>query len=271
MKFKIILTFLLFGTVFSMCACGNKKNKTENYQSTIASSNIEKQEKSKVESSNFTKGSSKVESSNFTKESSLQPFKENSITSTIASEDSYKEVIESLFETSETSEVSETTSIESNCEDSIIHESEYSVELSNENVLSEISYFEESFQVNEPSENQESIERLELSTESTELYVEPSIQEIDNSQENESFIEFIPQTWGLVITSCTTENGYQIDRDTYVQVLNINDDLQKVIINWYDTSTSINRDDIEIFTVDSENMLERLLMKRTAGIIYKKG
>lgn len=255
MKFKIILTFLLFGMVFSICACGNKKNKTENHQSTIISSNIEKQEKSRVESSNFTK------------ESSLQSFKKNSITSTIVSEDSYEEVVESLFETSET------TSIGSNFEDSIVYESEseYSVELSNENVLSEISYFEEPFQVNEPSENQEGIEKLELSTENIESYIESSVQEIDNSQENESFIEFIPQTWGLVITSCMTENGYQIDRDTYVKVLNINDDLQKVVINWYNTSTSINRDNIEIFIVDSENMLERFLMKRTAGVIYKKG
>lgn len=259
MKFKIILTFLLFGMVFSICACGNKKNKTENHQSTIISSNIEKQEKSKAESSNFTK------------ESSLQSFKENSITSTIVSEDSYEEVIESLFETSET------TSIGSNFEDSIVYEneseseSEYSIELSNENVLSEISYFEEPFQVNEPSENQEGVEKLELSTENIESYIESSVQEIDNSQENESFIEFIPQTWGLVITSCMTENGYQIDRDTYVKVLNINDDLQKVVINWYNTSTSINRDNIEIFIVDSEDMLERFLMKRTAGVIYKKG
>ena len=72
----------------------------------------------------------------------------------------------------------------------------------------------------------------------------------------------------MVINFCTTENDYSIDRGTYVRVAAVDEENpQKIIIDWYNTTTKINLSDVEIFTINDEKDLEVILMRRTAGVI----
>lgn len=101
---------------------------------------------------------------------------------------------------------------------------------------------------------------------------ESSIEEpiIEQNDESSEIADFIPQTFGIVKKSCTTDDEYSLDRGTYVKVLQNSDDSQKITISWYDTVTNINASDVELFTIENENDLEKILMKKTAGIIEGK-
>lgn len=121
------------------------------------------------------------------------------------------------------------------------------------------------------TESSETIENLynNLNSDSTK---ESSVEEpvIEQNDELSEIADFIPQTFGIVKKSCTTGDGYSLDRGTYVKVLQDSDDSQKITISWYDTVTNINASDVELFTIENENDLEKILMKKTAGIIEGK-
>ena len=121
------------------------------------------------------------------------------------------------------------------------------------------------------TESSETTENLysNLNSNSTK---ESSVEEpvIEQNDESSEIADFTPQTFGIVKKSCTTDDGYLLDRGTYVKVLQNNDDSQKITISWYDTVTNINTSDVELFMIENENDLEKMLMKKTAGIIEGK-
>ena len=266
MKSKIFLFSLICICILLISGCGNSKKENIKNDSSLLSSAASSE--TDIQKSKVSQQKSKVVKE-FSVESKENLFSSNSSEPFVEVSDNQNE---SIFEVPQD-------------ESSIVNEVEVEIEIpiesTNDYQESEVTEIPPSsiYSVAEsdvqespqPIVESSSIEEIESS-----IMIESSIDnEISEESFEESFeesseesIEFIPQTWGMVINFCTTEDGYSIDRGTYVRVAAADEENpQKIIIDWYDTTTKINLSDVEVFTINDEKDLEVILMRRTAGVI----
>ena len=269
MKSKIFLFSLICICILLISGCGNSKKEDIKKDSSLLSS-FTTSSKANIQESKVSK-TSQQESKE--KESSIESKEDSfSVDSSVFFVEVSDNQNESIFEVPQD-------------ESSIVNEVEVEIEIpiesTNDYQESEVTEISPSSiysvaesdvqELPQPIVESSSIEEIESS-----IMIESSIDnEISEESFEESFeesseesIEFIPQTWGMVINFCTTEDGYSIDRGTYVRVAAADEENpQKIIIDWYDTTTKINLSDVEIFTINDEKDLEVILMRRTAGVI----
>lgn len=262
MKSKIFLFSLICICILLISGCGNSKKENIKNDSSLLSSAASSE--TDIQKSKVSQQKSKVVKE-FSVESKENLFSSNSSEPFVEVSDNQNE---SIFEVPQD-------------ESSIVNEVEVEIEIpiesTNDYQESEVTEIPPSsiYSVAEsdvqespqPIVESSSIEEIESSI-MIESSIDNEISEESFEESSEESIEFVPQTWGMVINFCTTEDGYSIDRGTYVRVAAVDEENpQKIIIDWYDTTTKINLSDVEIFTINDEKDLEVILMRRTAGVI----
>lgn len=135
--------------------------------------------------------------------------------------------------------------------------SEESEEISTETSVDE-SYEDES------SEYELSEEFAETTSSKSED--KPEISSEESSKIEES-IEDKEETWGITKRECTTDDGYDIGAFVYVKIVEDNPDNEYCTIQWYDSTTRLDKSYIETFSVLTSQIPDFISERKTAGVI----
>lgn len=162
--------------------------------------------------------------------------------------------------------------------------SEISADVS-ENSEPEITYFsvcdsteecsEESEEISTETSVDESYEDESSEYELSEEFAEttssksedkPEISSEESSKIEES-IEDKEETWGITKRECTTDDGYDIGAFVYVKIVEDNPDNEYCTIQWYDSTTRLDKSCIETFSVLTSQIPNFISERKTVGVI----
>lgn len=74
--------------------------------------------------------------------------------------------------------------------------------------------------------------------------------------------------WCITNKVTVLNNGCEVDRGTYLRILNRESDAEKLIIQWYEDTAKVQIADVAVFEVDNEQE-ETILLRKTAGVIIR--